>query len=493
MRASGILLPVFSIYSPGGIGCFSKEAYEVVDFLKRAGQKYWQILPLGPTSYGDSPYQSFSTFAGNPYFIDLKAFVKEKLLTRAEVKACDCGENERDIDYGKLYENRMALLKKAHERSNIAEDPDFLTFCSQNGHWLNDYALFMAVKDVFGGVCWDEWADDIRYRHDYALDYYNNTYAKEIQFYKFLQYEFVKQWKALKVYANESGIKIIGDIPIYVAYDSADVWAHPELFQLDEKRRPSCVAGVPPDAFSADGQLWGNPLYNWDVHRYTDYNWWIDRITHCFELYDTVRIDHFRGFDEYFSIPYGDTDAKGGEWVKGPGIELFDAIKRRLGEKDIIAEDLGVLTDSVYKLVADSGYPGMKVLSFGFDSGSSNEYLPHNHVPNSVVYTGTHDNETLMGWLKKNCKKSVKNFIRQYINRPGADDEMIAKELIRMAQASVSRLCIIPIQDYLLFGNEARINFPSTLGTNWRWRLKKEDLTKELAKEIKTLTNLYNR
>ena len=367
MRASGILLPVFSLPSKHGIGCFSKEAYQWVDFLQKAGQKYWQILPLGPTSYGDSPYQSFSTFAGNPYFIDLEMLVKQKLLTRKEVNECDLGDDPQDIDYGKQYENRMPLLKKAYRRSLKEEDPAFAAFRKENGWWLEDYSLFMAVKDIFEGASWDQWAEDIRYRWDNAMYYYRENYAEEIGFYAWLQYLFFREWKALKSYANEKGVEIIGDIPIYVAYDSADVWAHPELFQLNGERKPSAVAGCPPDGFSADGQLWGNPLYQWEYHKNTGYDWWVKRIERCFTLYDVVRIDHFRGFDEYYSIPAGDKTAVNGHWEKGPGIGLFNVIRERLGERNIIAEDLGYMTDSVRKLVKDSGYPNMKVLEFAFD------------------------------------------------------------------------------------------------------------------------------
>ena len=495
MRASGILLPIFSLPSPHGIGCFSKEAYKWVDFLVKAGQKYWQILPLGPTSYGDSPYQGFSTYAGNPYFIDLDQLIREKLLTRAEVNAADMGDNERDIDYGKLYNNRMPLLKKAYLKSKESYDPDFVQFWTDNAWWLDDYALFMAVKGVFGGTSWDNWAEDIRLRWDNAMYYYKTTYAEEVSFYAWLQYKFAKQWKKLKEYANEKGVKIIGDIPIYVAYDSADVWAHPDMFQLDKDGKPSAVAGCPPDGFSADGQLWGNPLYRWDHHRDTGYNWWVSRIDYCFKMYDVVRIDHFRGFDEYFSIPAGDKTAVNGHWEKGPGIELFNVIKSRLGEKDIIAEDLGYMTDSVRKLVKDSGYPNMKVLEFAFDSRDSSgagDYLPHNYDTNCVAYTGTHDNETIYGWLFS-IKKAEKNMVRKYLNRMNESEKELAYELVRAAVASVAKICVIPIQDYLLYDNSARINFPSSLGSNWRWRLVKEDITKELTKDIKALNSMYGR
>ena len=495
MRASGVLLPVFSLPSPHGIGCFSKEAYEWVDFLKLAGQQYWQILPLGPTSYGDSPYQSLSTYAGNPYFIDLEELVEAGFLTRKEVEACDCGKAARDIDYGKLYENRMPLLKLAYERSLEKPDPKFTAFWTENAWWLDDYGLFMAVKDIFGGNSWDQWAEDIRYRWDNAMWYYKTNYSKEIGFYVWLQYLFFTQWQKLKKYANDKGLKIIGDIPIYVAYDSADVWAHPEMFQLDQERKPAAVAGCPPDGFSADGQLWGNPLYRWDHHRNTGYDWWVTRISWCFRLYDVVRIDHFRGFDEYFSIPAKDKTAVNGHWEKGPGIELFQVIKARLGEKPIIAEDLGYVTDTVRRMVKESGYPNMKVLEFAFDSRDSSgagDYLPHNYEHNCVAYTGTHDNETILGWLSS-IKPEEVQMVRAYLNRPTESKQVLASELVRTTIASVADTCIIPIQDYLGLDNSARINFPSTLGTNWRWRLIKSDLTKALADSIRKQNIVYGR
>ena len=495
MRTSGVLLPVFSLPSPHGIGCFSKEAYEWVDFLKLAGQQYWQILPLGPTSYGDSPYQSFSTYAGNPYFIDLEELVEAGFLTRKEVEACDCGKAARDIDYGKLYENRMPLLKLAYERSLEKPDPKFTAFWTENAWWLDDYGLFMAVKDIFDGNSWDQWAEDIRYRWDNAMWYYKTNYSKEIGFYVWLQYLFFTQWQKLKKYANDKGLKIIGDIPIYVAYDSADVWAHPEMFQLDQERKPAAVAGCPPDGFSADGQLWGNPLYRWDHHRNTGYDWWITRISWCFRLYDVVRIDHFRGFDEYFSIPAKDKTAVNGHWEKGPGIELFQAIKARLGEKPIIAEDLGYVTDTVRRMVKESGYQNMKVLEFAFDSrdsGCANDYLPHNYPVNSVAYTGTHDNETIVGWWSSITKEEQK-LARDYMCDQYTPEKELYKSLISLIMRSSAKLCVIPMQDYLGLGNNCRINTPSTVGKNWKWRVNTRQLSLKLQKEIQEMTLRYGR
>ena len=492
MRASGILMPVFSLPSRYGIGSFSKSAYQFVDMLKKAGQKYWQILPLCPTSYGDSPYQSFSTYAGNPYFIDLDQLIEEKLLTRKECQACDFGDDPQDIDYGKLYENRFKLLRKAYERANVGEDQEFEAYRRENAWWLDDYALFMAVKDQFDGVAWNEWAEDIRLRWSNAMDYYRRELYYEIEFYSYLQFVFMKQWKKLKNYANINGIEIIGDIPIYVAFDSADAWANPELFQFDAENLPTAVAGCPPDGFSADGQLWGNPLYRWDYHRETGFDWWIRRIAYCSELYDVVRIDHFRGFDEYYSIPYGDTTARNGHWEKGPGVALFEAAKNRLGELNIIAEDLGYITDSVKKLVADSGFPGMKVLEFAFDSREKSDYLPYTYEKNSVVYTGTHDNETIAGWYAGLDKSDLK-MCTDYMNIDRIPGKEYHWDFIRLAMLSVSDLCVIPIQDYLGLDNRARINHPSTLGTNWRWRLAKGQLSASLLKEIREMTRISGR
>ncbi len=492
MRASGILMPVFSLPSRYGIGSFSKSAYQFVDMLKKAGQKYWQILPLCPTSYGDSPYQSFSTYAGNPYFIDLDQLIEEKLLTRKECQACDFGDDPQDIDYGKLYESRFKLLHKAYERANVGEDQEFEAYRRENAWWLDDYALFMAVKDRFDGVAWNEWAEDIRLRWSNAMDYYRRELYYEIEFYSYLQFVFMKQWKKLKNYANINGIEIIGDIPIYVAFDSADAWANPELFQFDSENLPTAVAGCPPDGFSADGQLWGNPLYRWDYHRETGFDWWIRRIAYCSELYDVVRIDHFRGFDEYYSIPYGDTTARNGHWEKGPGIALFEAAKNRLGELNIIAEDLGYITDSVKKLVADSGFPGMKVLEFAFDSREKSDYLPYTYEKNSVVYTGTHDNETIAGWYAGLDKSDLK-MCTDYMNIDRIPGKEYHWDFIRLAMLSVSDLCVIPIQDYLGLDNRARINHPSTLGTNWRWRLAKGQLSASLLKEIREMTRISGR
>ena len=486
-RSAGILMPVSSLPSKYGIGCFDETAYRFIDWLKEAGQTYWQILPLVPTSYGDSPYQSFSTFAGNPYFISLDWLTGEGLLTAEETAAVDFGSKDDDIDYAKLYEGRYPLLRKAYERSHINDNGDFHRFVNENAWWLEDYALFMALKDFFGGKCWNEWPEDIKLRYGYAIEHYRNKLYFDIEFQKFLQYKFDCQWKDLKYYANSQGIQIVGDIPIYVAMDSADVWSHPELFQLDDKSNPIAVAGCPPDVFCETGQLWGNPLYDWPYHKHTKYAWWMERIAHCFKLYDVVRIDHFRGFESYYAIPYGDPTAEFGHWEKGPGYALFERMKEVLGERRVIAEDLGFLTDEVYELVAKTGYPGMKIIEFAFSDYQDNEYLPHNYKKNCIVYTGTHDNETAAGWLT-NVTKEDHKFIKEYCDCHSGKE--LAKALVRLAMMSVADTAIIPIQDYLGLGNEARINEPSTLGTNWKWRLIPGQFTEETAEEMLELAKI---
>ena len=490
MRKSGILLPVSSLPSKYGIGTFSKEAYEFVDFLERAGQGFWQILPLGPTGYGDSPYQSFSTFAGNPYYIALEDLAEKGWLTKEECEECDFGGDNGYVDYEKIYLSRFRILRKAYERSGIGKEEDFHRFQEENRFWLEDYGLYMAVKNSFGARSWTEWEEDIRVRKPEAVEAYKEKYKEEIEFYQFQQYLFAKQWLALKAYANKKGIQIIGDIPIYVALDSADTWAAPELFQLDEECRPIGVAGCPPDAFSATGQLWGNPLYRWEYHKETGYEWWMRRIAYCYRLYDVVRIDHFRGFDEYYFIPYGDDTAEFGHWEKGPGYDIFKTMKEKVGKKPVIAEDLGYLTPSVLKLVKKTGYPGMKVLQFAFDDSEDSDYLTHKYNSNAVVYTGTHDNDTTVGWYGT-LNRRDRAFAKRYLNIRSTKE--IHWEFIRAALSSVADTAVIPMQDYLGLGAEARINIPSTLGDNWKWRLKKGQLDEGLAKRIREMTKLYGR
>lgn len=490
MRKSGILLPISSLPSKYGIGTFSKEAYEFVDKLKEANQSIWQILPLGPTGYGDSPYQSFSTFAGNPYFIDLEALVNENLLTIEECESCDWGSDEEHVDYGKVYSSRANILRKAYERSNIKEDENYIKFCNENVWWLNDYTLYMSIKDYLDGKSWTEWDKDLKSRKEHAINLCEEKLKEQIDFYKYVQYLFFTQWSRLKSYANEKGISIIGDVPIYVSLDSADIWSNQKLFQLDKDCNPTAVAGCPPDIFSEDGQLWGNPLYNWEANKEEGYSWWIKRIEYAAKLYDIVRIDHFRGFDEYYSIPADHENAKNGTWKKGPGIELFKTLKEKLGDVNIIAEDLGTQTDSLKELLKDTNYPGMKILQFGFDTDGNNEFLPHNYNRNCVVYTGTHDNSTIQGWYKE-IDEHTRKMVESYIN--DNREEKIHWDLICVAMSSVAELCIIPVQDYLGLDDSATINKPSTLGTNWTWRMKKDSLDESIIEKIKTLTKICAR
>ena len=497
-RRAGILMPLFSLPGKYGIGSFSKEAREFVRFLKEAGQSYWQILPMGPTGYGDSPYQSFSTFAGNPYFIDLSTLVEEGLLLEEELSDLSFSDSEERVDYGKLYKLRFPVLDKAVKRflerleaeteserkdkaeaemegktelkpfaktdagcfSFKAEKEAYLTFLSENAHWLPSYAVFMEKK------------------MPYSAD-----------FHKVCQYFFIKQWKSLKDYANSEGIQIIGDIPIYVSLDSSDVLDHPALFQLKETGEPSAVAGCPPDAFAENGQLWGNPLYAWEKHEEEGYSWWISRMKHCFSLYDIVRVDHFRGFDEYFSIPYGDENAKRGHWEAGPGMKLFHAMEQALGKKEVIAEDLGYVTDSVKKLVKDSGFPGMKLLEFAFDSRESGDYRPNTWTKNTVCYTGTHDNQVLKDWFLEILPED-REMAADYSGR--TVEELLKTDyvdfFIKMTLDSVSNTAMIPMQDYLHKGKEARINTPSKLGNNWSYRFSKEDFSKDVAEKIRKMT-----
>lgn len=493
-RSAGILLPITSLPSPYGIGCFDSMAYRFVDWLADAGQAYWQILPLGPTGYGNSPYQSFSTFAGNPYLISLETFIADGLLTRAACEASHLQTLDNRVDYQKQYTNRYPLLRMAYESSDVLNDPAFSEFCRQNP-WLEVYALFTALKEAHHGAPWNEWESELRLREPSAMEESREKYRDEINFCKFLQYHFYRQWYKLKAYANERGIQIIGDIPIYVAYDSADTWANPELFQLDSHKNPIAVAGCPPDGFSPDGQLWGNPLYDWDAHRATGFEWWISRLSHCYRLYDAVRIDHFRGFDEYYAIPYGDRTAHNGHWEKGPGMELFHKVRESLGQRDVIAEDLGFMTDSVRQLVRDSGFPNMKVLEFAFDArdtGSANEHLPHNYGENCVAYTGTHDNQTLISWYQT-ITDAERHRVRDYLGNHHTPDHELNKHLIRAVMESKARLCIIPMQDWLGLDDRSRMNIPSTVGDNWKWRMVAGDMSPELGQEIRRMTHHCNR
>ncbi|MCT4562889.1 MAG: 4-alpha-glucanotransferase [Maledivibacter sp.] len=489
-RGSGILLHITSLPSPYGIGDFGKQAYKFVDFLETAGQKYWQILPLGTTGYGDSPYQSFSAYAGNPYFIDFDLLIEEGHLRKEDMENIDFGDDHRKVDYEKIFNNKMTILRCAYHKAKESIKEEMLIFKEENIYWIDEYSLYMTIKTSFGLKSWRQWDEDIKIRKPKAIEYYKKNYEDEINFWVYLQYEFFKQWNSLKKYANSKGIRIIGDIPIYVAEDSADVWANSELFLLDNQYKPIKVSGCPPDAFSETGQLWGNPIYNWSVMEKRGFRWWIERIQANSRLYDITRIDHFRGFESYWEIPYGDETAINGRWVKGPGIKLFNGIKDALGEIDIIAEDLGYLTEEVISFREETGFPGMKVLQFAFDTREESDYLPHNYEKNCIVYTGTHDNDTVDGWFENSNIDDVKHAIK-YLNLK--EEEGYNWGFIRGAWSSVANIAIAQIQDFLGLGSEARMNIPSTLGGNWLWRLKEGELDHELAERIYQITKLYGR
>ena len=485
-RSAGILLSVTSLPSPYGIGTIGKEAREFADFLKKAGQKVWQILPVGPTSYGDSPYQSFSTYAGNPYLIDLDTLCEEGLITKEQLDSYDWGSNDAEVDYEKIYNNRFDALRIAYDNFKKKDQKAFSSFKRKNSKWLKNYALYMAVKKSFNMVSWTEWPDEeIRMHEEAAVKRYERKLKDDVDFWKFLQFKFYEQWEAFRAYVNGLGIKILGDMPIYVAMDSADTWANPELFQLYDDGDPIAVAGCPPDYFSATGQLWGNPLYDWDYLAETDYEWWFERIKAASKLYDLTRIDHFRAFASYYSIPYPAENAINGEWVEGPRIKFFKMMEEAIGKIDIVAEDLGTLTPDVTELMEQTGYPGMKVLEFAFDSGEENDYLPHKYTENCIVYTGTHDNDTVMGWVETAKPEDV-SYARSYCQMP--EDEPFNWGLIRTAYQSKAGMAIIPVQDILGLGKEARMNIPSTLGGNWTWRVDKAALTDELAEKLKTMS-----
>ncbi|MCR4891911.1 MAG: 4-alpha-glucanotransferase [Lachnospiraceae bacterium] len=597
MRGCGILFPIFSLSSKYGIGCFSREAYEFVDFLERSGQGYWQILPVGPTGFGDSPYQPFSAFAGNPYFISPEILLEEGLLKPEDLEGYDFGSNPERVDYGAIYNSRFFILKAAYRRfrrdilrekpvvsekkqktpiltereseykvtlvdgalvqtrneafgdSNSLKDEsplqdgaplennmagktgqtqnkatdeetspsknsssfediimeeaapeteftremkaDYLNFLKEQDYWLTDYALFMALKEDQGGKPWQDWDEDYRRREEKAMSLAKKEFADSIDFYRFIQYEFQRQWKKLRDYANGKKVKIIGDLPFYASADSADAWAHPEVFQMDENLRPKAVAGCPPDAFSCDGQLWGNPVYDWEGLKKDGYSWWIRRMQRNYQFYDVIRFDHFHGFAEYYAIPYGDSNARNGEQKAGPGMDLFRAMEEKIGHLNVIAEDLGTNTPENEKLLADSGFPGMKVLQYAFTSWDS-YYMNHKHIQNCVVYTGTHDNTPTRAWIEE-INDGERYFARRYINSMNTDYNGFVWDMIREAYRSVANLCIIPLQDYLCKGKEARINFPGTQDNNWQWRLAPNYLSEDLSRSIRDLSELYGR
>lgn len=493
VRGAGILLPITSLPSCYGIGTLGKPAFEFINFLKSAGQKYWQVLPVGPTSYGDSPYQSFSAFAGNPYFIDFDILIAEGLLTKEEVSAFDWGTDPENVDYAKQFQSRFPILRKAFRRSKHSDKEEYKIFCEKNAFWLPNYSLYMALKFYFDNHEWLLWPEDIRFYKPQAVQHYEEKLKEEIDFWKFCQFKFFEQWEALKNYANENGIQIIGDIPIYVALDSADVWASADLFQLDENRHPTKVAGVPPDAFSTTGQLWGNPLYNWQVMEQDGFAWWKRRMEFSAKLYDVIRIDHFIGVVQYYAIPAGDDTAENGSWQEGPGKKLTDAINQAIGDAKVIAEDLGVAVPKVTKLLQKNGYPGMKIIQFAFDGNPENWHLPYLYTANMVVYGGTHDNDTLVGFYQSRKRKELK-FIMDYLNVKHKKE--IPWAIVRTLYQSTADTVIFQVQDVLELPNSARINVPSTIGTNWLWRMTEgqmEELQTKVSKKLRRLTQLYGR
>ena len=488
-RGAGILMPVSSLPSKYGIGTLGKAAYDFVDDLVRAGQKYWQVLPIGPTSFGDSPYQSFSTYAGNPYFIDLDLLIEEGLLQRQEVEMIRWYEKEDQVSYELLWEYRYSVLKAAFERSDHEKTKEYRDFMEREKDWISSYSLYMACKEHFGNREWLSWKKDIRDRKMEALISYQVMLEKEIRFWEFVQYKFWQQWDRLHAYANEKGIQIIGDIPIYVALDSADVWVHPEQFLLDENHEPTVVAGCPPDAFSDEGQKWGNPIYDWERMEREDFAWWKKRIRAAARCYDVIRIDHFIGIVRYYKIPVNES-AKNGSFAWGPGLKLLKALDESIGEAKIIAEDLGVLVPEVGEVLQKSGYPGMKVLEFAFDGKRENPYLPHNYSKNCVVYGGTHDNDTLEGYYDMLSKEN-RAYAMAYCQVKRK--KKLTDAIIRIGYASVANTVIFQMQDILKKNNNARMNYPSTIGTNWRWRMKSQEFTTKKQKRLAKLANIYGR
>lgn len=489
MRSCGILMHITCLPSPYGIGTFGNEAEKFADWLKSAGQSYWQVLPLGPTGYGDSPYQSFSAFGGNPLLIDLDQLVQEGLITRESCNRADFGADPSFVDFEKVTRTKMTLLNEAY--SHFSEDVGYVSFIKQEEAWLEDYALFMAIKEANDNRPFWEWEKNICNREPQAMEKAAEQYHERTGFWKFVQYEFYQQLGRLRRYCNRNGIKLIGDMPFYVARDSADVWAHPDIFQLQAPGVPSAVAGVPPDYFSATGQLWGNPLYDWHAMKKEDYVWWIARLKKSLDMYDVLRIDHFRAFDTYCSIPASDTNAVNGKWMHGPGMDFWNEVKKQLGQPDIIAEDLGEVFDSVKQLLKDTGFPGMRVMQFGFNpKNEDNDHLPHNYIPNSVAYTGTHDNDTTMGWAKAN--KDSASAAKKYC-RANCFFAPLNKAMIKTLYSSPSDLVIVPMQDVLGLSSKARMNTPSVLGGNWKWRILPKQLTAKSAAFLNEIAEIYCR
>ena len=492
-RQSGVLMHISSLPGKYGIGSFGQSAYDFVDFLVRAKQRYWQILPLGTTSYGDSPYQSFSAFAGNTYFIDFDILIEEGLLNEADVKGADFGDDPRKVDYAKIFDARRPIMEKAVARFLQADDlSDYESFVEQNAAWLEVFAEYMAIKEHFDNLAWTEWPDEaIRRREAASLASYREKLADKLTYHRVTQYLFFKQWLRLKAYANEHHIEIVGDMPIYVAADSADVWAQPHFFKTDAVGKPTCVAGCPPDEFSETGQLWGNPIYDWEAMDKDGYAWWIERLRESFKIYDIVRIDHFRGFESYWEVPAGSETSASGKWVKGPDYKLFAAVKEALGDLNIIAEDLGFMTDEVIELRERTGFPGMKILQFAFNPDDESIDSPHLAPNNSVMYTGTHDNNTVLGWYKDEIDDATRQYMAQYTNRK--EYETVPHAMLRTIFASVSFMAIATMQDLLELDSAARMNYPSTIGGNWTWRMTAEELNPIVEGELYSLTKTYRR
>ena len=492
-RQSGVLMHISSLPGKYGIGSFGQSAYDFVDFLVRTKQRYWQILPLGTTSYGDSPYQSFSAFAGNTYFIDFDILIEEGLLNESDVKGADFGDDPRKVDYAKIFDARRPIMEKAVARFLKADDlSDYESFVEQNAAWLEVFAEYMAIKEHFDNLAWTEWPDEaIRRRDAASLASYRENLADKLTYHRVTQYLFFKQWLRLKAYANEHHIEIVGDMPIYVAADSADVWAQPHFFKTDAVGKPTCVAGCPPDEFSETGQLWGNPIYDWEAMDKDGYAWWIERLRESFKIYDIVRIDHFRGFESYWEVPAGSETSASGKWVKGPDYKLFAAVKEALGDLNIIAEDLGFMTDEVIELRERTGFPGMKILQFAFNPDDESIDSPHLAPNNSVMYTGTHDNNTVLGWYKDEIDDATRQYMAQYTNRK--EYETVPHAMLRTIFASVSFMAIATMQDLLELDSAARMNYPSTIGGNWTWRMTAEELNPIVEGELYSLTKTYRR
>ena len=492
-RQSGVLMHISSLPGKYGIGSFGQSAYDFVDFLVRTKQRYWQILPLGTTSYGDSPYQSFSAFAGNTYFIDFDILIEEGLLNESDVKGADFGDDPRKVDYAKIFDARRPIMEKAVARFLKADDlSDYESFVEQNAAWLEVFAEYMAIKEHFDNLAWTEWPDEaIRRRDAASLASYREKLADKLTYHRVTQYLFFKQWLRLKAYANEHHIEIVGDMPIYVAADSADVWAQPHFFKTDAVGKPTCVAGCPPDEFSETGQLWGNPIYDWEAMDKDGYAWWIERLRESFKIYDIVRIDHFRGFESYWEVPAGSETSASGKWVKGPDYKLFAAVKEALGDLNIIAEDLGFMTDEVIELRERTGFPGMKILQFAFNPDDESIDSPHLAPNNSVMYTGTHDNNTVLGWYKDEIDDATRQYMAQYTNRK--EYETVPHAMLRTIFASVSFMAIATMQDLLELDSAARMNYPSTIGGNWTWRMTAEELNPIVEGELYSLTKTYRR